>query len=57
MTTPGTKLGFMGIELGQTSEWSPTHALDWALLQRAPHRGCQDMQADARGGQAQDAPR
>jgi 1,4-alpha-glucan branching enzyme len=43
MTTPGKKLGFMGMELGQATEWSATGALDWELLKYPPHRGIQDM--------------
>jgi 1,4-alpha-glucan branching enzyme len=43
MTTPGKKLTFMGAELGQTREWSPSGELDWWLLQYAPHRGMQAL--------------
>ena len=43
MTTPGKKLGFMGIELAQTSEWSCARELEWGLLQFPPHRGVRDM--------------
>ena len=34
---PGKKLLFMGTELGQTSEWSEQHGLDWWLLEAPGH--------------------
>ena len=36
---PGTKLLFMGAELGQTQEWNHDRSLDWHLLDHAPHQG------------------
>src|ERR1019366_6902088 len=36
---PGKKLLFMGAELGQWQEWSHERALDWHLLDHAPHAG------------------
>jgi 1,4-alpha-glucan branching enzyme len=40
-TQPGKKLLFMGGDIGQWSEWSHEHSVDWHLLQYAPHRGLQ----------------
>jgi 1,4-alpha-glucan branching enzyme len=36
---PGSKLLFMGGELGQHREWSHERALDWELWQQPDHRG------------------
>ncbi|MFT6054844.1 MAG: 1,4-alpha-glucan branching enzyme [Roseivirga sp.] len=36
---PGTKLVFMGGEIGQTTEWKHDYSLDWQLLDFAPHKG------------------
>lgn len=45
-THPGKKLLFMGGELGQRSEWSHDHSLDWHVLQYPVHRGIQDFVRD-----------
>jgi 1,4-alpha-glucan branching enzyme len=37
---PGKKLLFMGQEFAQRREWSEERALDWDMLQYAPHQGC-----------------
>ena len=41
MTHPGKKLTFMGMEIGQWSEWSEERALDWPLLDGPMHQGVQ----------------
>lgn len=38
-THPGKKLLFMGGEFGQRQEWIHDHALEWQLLNHAPHQG------------------
>ncbi|MBI4545690.1 MAG: 1,4-alpha-glucan branching protein GlgB [Gemmatimonadetes bacterium] len=38
---PGKKLLFMGGELAQRREWDHEQALDWQLLEYAPHAGVQ----------------
>jgi 1,4-alpha-glucan branching enzyme len=43
---PGKKLLFMGQEFAQREEWSEERALDWHLLDHAPHRGMQLLVAD-----------
>lgn len=45
-THPGGKLLFMGAELAQRAEWNFTTALDWYLLEYAPHKGVQDIVRD-----------
>lgn len=40
-THPGTKLLFMGGEIGQTTEWSIEKGIDWGLLAQAPHQQLQ----------------
>ncbi len=43
---PGKKLLFMGQEFAQRAEWSEDRALDWHLLDHAPHRGMQRLVGD-----------
>lgn len=43
---PGTKLNFMGNEIGQTSEWKHDQQLPWHLTEHAPHKGIQQLFAD-----------
>ena len=43
---PGRQLTFMGIELGQESEWAESRELDWWLLDHAEHRGVQRLVGD-----------
>ncbi|MGE0501522.1 MAG: 1,4-alpha-glucan branching protein GlgB [Rhizobiaceae bacterium] len=43
---PGKKLLFMGQEFAQRDEWSEKRALDWGLLDHAPHRGMRDLVRD-----------
>ena len=43
---PGKKLLFMGGEFGQWREWDWQSALDWHLLDEAPHRGVQALVRD-----------
>ena len=43
---PGKKLLFMGQEFAQRSEWSEARALDWHLLDHAPHRGMRQLVRD-----------
>lgn len=43
---PGKKLLFMGQEFAQRSEWSESRALDWNLLDFAPHRGVKQLVRD-----------
>ncbi|MFZ1751473.1 MAG: 1,4-alpha-glucan branching protein GlgB [Saprospiraceae bacterium] len=38
-THPGTKLLFMGNDLGPYTEWNFTSELEWNLLEYPPHRG------------------
>ncbi len=45
-THPGTKLVFMGGELGQTSEWKHDEAVAWHLLDHDSHKGVQHLTKD-----------
>lgn len=45
-THPGTKLLFMGAEIGQYTEWNYKSSLDWHLLEYAPHKGIQELIKD-----------
>lgn len=40
---PGTKLLFMGGEIGQTSEWQHDYSVAWDLLQYDPHKGMAEL--------------
>ncbi len=42
-THPGSKLLFMGNDIGQTAEWNFQGSLDWHLLEYAPHKGIQAL--------------
>jgi len=43
---PGKQLLFMGGELGQVSEWSESHGLDWGLLGDPLHAGIKSLVGD-----------
>ncbi|MGF7007466.1 1,4-alpha-glucan branching protein GlgB [Aminobacter sp. BE322] len=43
---PGKKLLFMGQEFAQRAEWNEAKALDWNLLDFAPHRGVRQLVRD-----------
>jgi len=43
---PGAKLLFMGGEIGQRREWNHDTALDWHLLDCAPHEGIRRLVCD-----------
>jgi 1,4-alpha-glucan branching enzyme len=43
---PGKKLLFMGQEFAQRREWSEERALDWELLESAPHEGIRNLVRD-----------
>ncbi|WP_126401715.1 1,4-alpha-glucan branching protein GlgB [Blastochloris tepida] len=43
---PGKKLLFMGQEFAQRDEWSESRALDWGVIQHAPHAGMQRLVRD-----------
>jgi 1,4-alpha-glucan branching enzyme len=43
---PGKKSLFMGQEFAQRREWSEERALDWEMLEYAPHRGIRDVVRD-----------
>jgi len=42
-THPGTKLLFMGGEIGQYEEWNHDQDLKWYLLDHAPHQGIHSL--------------
>ncbi|KEY91001.1 1,4-alpha-glucan branching enzyme [Candidatus Photodesmus blepharus] len=43
---PGKKLNFMGIEIGQISEWNHDEQLQWFLLKHQSHKGIQALIRD-----------
>ena len=43
---PGTKLIFMGGEIGQEKEWSITEGINWWLLENSKNKGIQKLVAD-----------
>lgn len=45
-THPGTKLVFMGGEIGQTSEWKHDYSVEWHLLDHPPHQGMLQLTKD-----------
>jgi 1,4-alpha-glucan branching enzyme len=45
-TYPGKKLLFMGGEFAQHHEWNFDEALDWTLLEHAPHQGMRSLLCD-----------
>ena len=45
-THPGTKLLFMGAEIGQYEEWNYNGSLDWHLLEYDYHKGIQQLLKD-----------
>jgi len=45
-THPGSKLLFMGGEIGQTTEWNHQDSIQWDLLQYPPHKGIQQLVKD-----------
>lgn len=45
-THPGTKLVFMGGEIGQTTEWKHDYSLDWHLLENDANKGIQQLTKD-----------
>jgi len=46
---PGKKLMFMGMEFGQTREWSHDRSLDWHLLEQPLHEGLRRFMQDLNG--------
>ncbi len=45
-THPGTKLFFMGGEIGQTTEWSIKKGVEWWLTKHPTHKGVQTLVKD-----------
>ncbi|MCB0647541.1 MAG: 1,4-alpha-glucan branching protein GlgB [Saprospiraceae bacterium] len=45
-THPGTKLLFMGNEIGQYDEWNFKESIQWNLLEYKPHKGLQTLVKD-----------
>ena len=45
-THPGSKLLFMGAEIGQTTEWKHEESLSWHLLQYPLHSGVKELIKD-----------
>lgn len=45
-THPGTKLVFMGGEIGQNSEWKHDLSVEWHLLEQDSHKGIQELTKD-----------
>lgn len=45
-THPGSKLNFMGNEIGQWGEWRHDQSLDWHLLDGELHKGLQTLTKD-----------
>ena len=45
-THPGTKLLFMGAEVGQYEEWNYNTSLDWHLLDHESHQGIKKLLTD-----------
>uniref|UniRef100_UPI0030F57C39 1,4-alpha-glucan branching enzyme n=1 Tax=uncultured Nocardioides sp. TaxID=198441 RepID=UPI0030F57C39 len=43
---PGKQLLFMGVEIGQESEWAEARELDWWLLDHPEHRGVHSLVRD-----------
>jgi 1,4-alpha-glucan branching enzyme len=43
---PGKKLNFMGIEIGQASEWNHDSSVAWDLLDFEKHKGIQSLYRD-----------
>ena len=45
-THPGSKLNFMGAEIGQSREWNHDSSLDWHLLEYQLHKGLNTLVKD-----------
>jgi 1,4-alpha-glucan branching enzyme len=48
-THPGKKLQFMGMDMGQGSEWNHESSLEWHLLEHASHKGLQQWIRELNG--------